>query len=146
MVLLILLFFFCLPFIEIAVFIEIVGLVGLSLALLLVIAGAVGGLILLRHQGFAVLRSAEATVGRGEVPVDAVIHGLFLLAAAMFFLIPGFVTDLLAFLLLVPDLRLKLGKAFLSAAAQRARNTRERRRGGPVIEADYEDRTPSQRR
>lgn len=149
----ILLFFLALPILEVAFFIEMVGQIGLSWSLLLIAAAAIAGFVMLRAQGFAVFREAEAALARHEVPLDAVIHGVVLLAAGMLFLIPGFVSDILAFLLLLPDVRMKVAQLFLgrtnlrpefgfhSQSRHQTPDHHEQHGPGPIIEGEYEDHT-----
>ena len=100
--------FIAVPLIEIALFIQIGSIIGLWPTLFTVIATAVIGTWLLKQQGFAVLKQAQEASARNELPVEPIIHGVFLLAAGLLMLTPGFFTDAIGFLLLVPSLRLKI--------------------------------------
>ncbi|MFQ5957803.1 MAG: FxsA family protein [Alphaproteobacteria bacterium] len=105
MVLLIFLALLGVPLIEIAVFIEVGGRIGLWSTLALIVLTAIVGTALLRQQGLATLSSARATVERGGVPVQEVLDGVCLLVAGALLLTPGFVTDAAGALLLVPAVR-----------------------------------------
>jgi len=100
--------FIAVPLIEIALFIQIGSLIGLWPTLITVIATAIIGTWLLRQQGISVLQQAQEANARNELPVESIIHGVFLLAAGLLMLTPGFFTDAIGFLLLVPPLRLKI--------------------------------------
>ncbi|MGI9372477.1 MAG: FxsA family protein [Hyphomicrobiales bacterium] len=100
--------FIAVPLIEIALFIQIGSIIGLWPTLLTVIGTAVLGTWLLRQQGFAVLQQAQEASARNELPVEPIIHGVFLLIAGLLMLTPGFFTDAIGFLLLIPPLRLKI--------------------------------------
>jgi UPF0716 protein FxsA len=100
-----LLIFIVVPLIEIALFIQIGGLIGLWPTLALILLTAVLGVGLLRLQGFATLQRARASMDRREPPVREVFEGLLLFVAGAFLLTPGFFTDACGFLLLVPPLR-----------------------------------------
>lgn len=106
--------FIAVPIIEIALFIEIGGFLGLWPTLLIVIATALLGTVLLRAQGLATLRRAEQHMAAGELPVNEVVSGLFLLVAGTLLLTPGFLTDAVGFSLFVPSVRLWLGQQVLS--------------------------------
>ncbi len=93
------------PVAEIAVFIQVGSLIGVGMTLLLVLASAVFGIWLVRTQGFAAATRVQAMIARGESPALGMLEGLALLAAGVLLLIPGFVTDLAAFALLIPPLR-----------------------------------------
>ena len=101
------------PIVEIAVFIEVGGAVGLWPTLGVVVATAIAGAALLRYQGLATLARARAALARNEMPLREVIDGVFLLAAGLLLLTPGFVTDGAGFLLFVPGVRTVL-RAFLA--------------------------------
>ena len=103
-----LLLFIAVPLIEIALFIQIGSLIGLWPTLFTVIATAVIGTWLLRKQGFAVIQQAQEAASRNEPPVEPIIHGVFLLIAGLLMLTPGFFTDAIGFMLLVPSIRLKI--------------------------------------
>jgi len=96
------------PLIEIFLLIEVGGRIGVLPTILLVIFTAILGINLVRHQGFSTFRRVQAMVERGEVPALELLEGLVLLIAGAFLLTPGFFTDTLAFLALVPSLRRRL--------------------------------------
>lgn len=152
MALYIFLAFLLVPFAEIAAFIKVGSLIGLGPTLLIVILTALTGIVLLRAQGLATLREARASLQRGEMPVEQVVHGLLLAAAGVLLLIPGFVTDTLGLLLFVPAIRLRLAKHLFKRLLAHDRTQQARGHSaerGPqaaprvrTIEADYHDITP----
>ncbi|MBT3358023.1 MAG: FxsA family protein [Rhodospirillales bacterium] len=93
------------PIIEIAVFIEVGGWLGLVPTLAVVVLTAVIGTGLLRHQGFSTLARAQQHLAVGRFPMAEVFDGLCLLLAGALLLTPGFVTDAFGFLLFVPAFR-----------------------------------------
>lgn len=101
----ILLLFILTPIVEIGLFIEVGGLIGLWPTLGLVVATAVIGTTLLRRQGLATMLSARESLARGEFPVNEVFDGACLLASGLLLLTPGFVTDFVGALLLTPIFR-----------------------------------------
>jgi len=100
--------FIAVPLLEIAVFIEVGGRIGLWPTLALVVATALAGTWLLRLQGLSTLRRARAAVGRGELPLGEVFDGACLLVAGVLLLTPGFVTDTMGLLLFLPPVRAAL--------------------------------------
>jgi len=94
-----------LPIAEIATFIVVGKAIGVLATLLLVVASAIGGLALLRGQGIALLLRARRDAAAGLLPAEAAGEGLLLVGAGVLLLIPGFLTDLAAFALLIPGLR-----------------------------------------
>lgn len=97
--------FIAVPIIEIALFIEIGGQVGLWNTLALVLLTAFIGAWLLRAQGLETLRRAQASAARNVFPVAELFDGLCLLVAGALLLTPGFLTDTVGFLLMAPPLR-----------------------------------------
>lgn len=94
-----------LPMLELSLFAEVAQEVGTFNTILLTIFTAVVGVALVRQQGLQVVQSLSATVQRGESPVKEIIHGVFLFLAGLFLLLPGFFTDSLGALLLIPPVR-----------------------------------------
>ena len=133
------------PLIEIGVFIEVGGYIGLWMTLVLIVATALAGTALLRHQGMATLARARASVARGRVPVREVADGFCLLVAGVLLLTPGFVTDAAGGLLLIPPARrlilqwvlrrmMTAGRITTSLQDRAARGSGE---AGGIIEGEY---------
>ncbi len=102
--------FVTVPVIEIALFIQVGGLIGLWPTLATVILTAFIGTTLLRMQGLKVLADAQNTLNQGGMPVEEAIHGVFLLVSGLTLLTPGFMTDAMGLILFVPPVRLWLGR------------------------------------
>lgn len=102
------------PILEIVVFLQVGDWIGLLPTVGLIVATAVGGMALLRWQGLSLLTQARASLARGEPPVQAVFDGVCLLIAGVLMLTPGFITDLLALVLMIPPGR-RLIRAGLGA-------------------------------
>jgi len=110
-----LLFLFILvPIIEIGVFIQVGDQIGLGATLVIVIITAIIGVNLLKQQGFAVMRDIQNSLNQGKVPALEIASGAQLLFAGGLLLTPGFVTDIIGFLLMVPAIRLLLAKFLIS--------------------------------
>lgn len=93
------------PILEIAVFIQIGGLIGVFPTLAMIFVTAVIGTALLRHQGFSLLTRIRAEMDAGRIPGSELGHGAMILVAGVLLLTPGFVTDAIGFLLFVPAVR-----------------------------------------
>lgn len=93
------------PLIEIALFVVIGGRIGLLATIAVVIVTALAGAALLRLQGLEVIAQARRAAEEGHMPIQSVVDGLFLLAAGLLLLTPGFLTDAIGFLLFIPPLR-----------------------------------------
>ncbi len=93
------------PLIEIYILIEVGSRVGALTTVGLVIFTAVLGAALLRKQGLATLARFQAALQREELPAIELLEGVILLVTGAMLLTPGFFTDVLGFLLLVPSIR-----------------------------------------
>ncbi|MEP1331071.1 MAG: FxsA family protein [Lentilitoribacter sp.] len=93
------------PVLEIAVFIMVGDVIGLWPTLGMILVTAFLGTLLLRHQGFQLLREAQAKTQANQMPGRALVHGVMLIVAGIFLLTPGFVTDSCGFLLFIPPVR-----------------------------------------
>lgn len=145
------LIFLVIPIIEIALFIQVGELIGLWPTLASIVATAVIGSAIVRHQGMQTLQSARQAMEINQMPMREAATGLALLVAGFLLITPGFFTDTLGFLLLVPLVRKTLGAwlagQFLSGA--RVQVFRAGPGGGPpprggrdgVIDGEFEDLT-----
>ena len=93
------------PIIEIALFIELGGWIGLWWAIAIVVLTAIAGTALLRAQGLATLAELQRQLAAGENPGPTIAHGAMILVAGVLLLTPGFFTDTVGFLLLAPPVR-----------------------------------------
>lgn len=93
------------PIIEIALFIQIGGAIGLWPTLATVVLTAVIGSVLLRAQGIATLSKLQESLNTGTNPLDPIANGALILVAGVVLLTPGFFTDAVGFALLVPPIR-----------------------------------------
>jgi UPF0716 protein FxsA len=98
--------FLAVPLIEIALFIQIGGAIGLGLTLLIVIVTAVIGTYLVRNQGLQAIAEVKSSFNQMQDPSEALAHGAMILFAGALLLTPGFFTDAVGFSLLVPAVRL----------------------------------------
>ena len=105
------------PIIEIALFIQVGGAIGLWPTLAIVIATALAGSLLLRSQGLATMQALQSSVAQGKNPMQPIAHGALILVAGVMLLTPGFFTDFVGFILLLPPSRtllIRLGAAKLA--------------------------------
>ena len=99
------LLFVAIPIIEIALFIEVGGWLGLWPTLAIVILTAFLGTLMLRRQGLQALANLQGRMAAGENPGQLLADGALILVAGVLLLTPGFFTDAVGFLLLVPGVR-----------------------------------------
>jgi UPF0716 protein FxsA len=145
--------FLLVPLIEIALFIQVGGAIGLWPTLLIVILTAVLGTFLVRSQGLMALAQLKASFSDLRDPTEPLAHGAMILFSGALLLTPGFFTDALGFALLVPAVRAYLYRYIRSRvtvsgfgpgpADPRARpGPRRPDTPGEVIEGDYHEVTP----
>jgi UPF0716 protein FxsA len=132
--------FLVVPLIEIALFIQIGGLIGLWPTLALIVLTAVAGAGLVRAQGLGVLDRARAALAREQAPVFELFEGLCLLVAGALLLTPGFFTDTCGALLLVPGMRRRLYRRL--APLFERRTGRPDGAAGDVIDVEFEEIGP----
>ncbi|NWG71879.1 MAG: FxsA family protein [Parvularculaceae bacterium] len=77
------------------------------------------GVALVKRQGLAALRAAERDLATGKAPVEAVVDGAFLALAAPLLMTPGFISDAIGLLLLVPAIRRAAARRALAALRRR---------------------------
>lgn len=97
--------FLLIPLLEIFLLIQVGGIIGAWPTVFLVVFTAVLGAFLLRHQGLFTLHKVQTAMARGELPTMAMLEGVILVFCGALLLTPGFFTDALGFLGLVPPLR-----------------------------------------
>ena len=136
--------FIAVPLIEIALFIVVGGEIGLWPTLGVVVATAVIGTFLLRFQGLAVARAARSQISEGQPPVAPMLHGICLVFSAAFLITPGFFTDAVGFLLLLPPVRTLVIRLLLSRMQVFSSQEHPGAMGDDVIDGDYHDVTPSE--
>ena len=97
--------FLGMPLAEIAVLIAVGSRIGVGWTLLLILATTILGVATVRRQSLANLRSAQAQARNGAMPGREMVHGALIAFAGLLLILPGFITDTLGLLLLVPPLR-----------------------------------------
>lgn len=97
--------FLMVPIIEIALFIQVGGLIGLWPTLAIVVLTALLGTWLVRSQGRLAMGQLQTTFARLDDPTEPLAHGAMILVAGALLLTPGFFTDAVGFALLMPPVR-----------------------------------------
>jgi len=103
--------FIAVPLIEIALFIQVGGFIGLWPTLLIVLATAIAGTYLVRSQGRMALSQLQRSFGELRDPTEPLVNGAMILFSGALLLTPGFFTDFVGFCLLVPAVRTYVFKA-----------------------------------
>ena len=128
-----LLFILFVPLIEIYLFIQIGGQIGAFNTILIILLTAVVGIYFVRLQGLNTLRSGVTQLYRNQIPIYEMISGAALAVAALLLIVPGFATDVLGFLIVLPFTRnlifKYLGKKYTKGEVK-----------DDLIEGEYEDK------
>tara|TARA_B100000242_G_C42628730_1_gene296032 strand:- start:82 stop:504 length:423 start_codon:yes stop_codon:yes gene_type:complete len=107
------LIFVGLPALEIFLMIKIGGKIGAFYTLALIFLTAIVGILFARIQGIQTLRSGITNLYRNKIPIYELMSGASIAFAALLLIIPGFFSDLIGFLLLIPLSRNFLFKIIL---------------------------------
>ncbi|TWI56988.1 FxsA family protein [Halalkalibacter nanhaiisediminis] len=109
---LLLLLIIVVPALEIAVLILSGNVIGVWPTFLLIILTGIIGAWLAKKEGLQAIRLAQLQTQQGQLPNGVILDGICILIGGIFLLAPGFITDTIGFLLLIPQTR-SIGKAFL---------------------------------
>ncbi len=106
--------FLVVPFVEIYLLIEVGRRIGSLATIFLLVFTAVLGALLVRMQGMHTYIQIQQAVNEGRMPAVEMIEGVMIMVAGMLLLTPGFATDTIGFLLLIPVARRGIIRGFLS--------------------------------
>ena len=123
------------PLIEIYLFIEIGGQIGAGYTILFILLTAVIGLYFAKLEGINTIRSGINQLTNNQMPIYEMISGAALAFAAVLLIIPGFATDIIGFLLIIPFTRNLLFK-FITKKYEKTKVSGE----DDLIEGEYEDK------
>ena len=121
------------PLIEIYLFIEIGGQIGAGYTILFILLTAVIGLYFAKLEGINTIRSGMNQLTNNQMPIYEMISGAALAFAAVLLIIPGFATDIIGFLLIIPFTRNLLFK-FITKKYEKTKVSGE----DDLIEGEYE--------
>ena len=101
----VILFIIGIPLIEIYLMIKVGGVIGAFNTIFLIFFTAITGIYFAKLEGLSAMRSGFSQLVNNEIPIYEIISGAALAFAALLLIIPGFVTDLVGFLLIIPITR-----------------------------------------
>ena len=120
------------PVIEIYLFIKIGSKIGALSTILLIFFTAIIGVFYARYEGLNTIRSGLTQLIKNQVPAYEMISGAAIAFAALLLIIPGFATDFLGFLILIPFTRKLIFKKF-------ANKIPKQRKKNDFIEGEFQD-------
>jgi UPF0716 protein FxsA len=126
------LFIIGIPLVEIYLMIKVGGLVGAFNTIFLIFFTAVTGVYFAKLAGLNAIRSGVGQLMKNEMPVYEIVSGAALAFAALLLIIPGFLTDLFGFLLIIPMTR----KFFIRSISS---NLEKKKKNENVIEGNIEE-------
>jgi len=118
----VILFIIGIPVIEIYLMIKVGGVIGALNTIFLILFTAITGVYFAKIAGLNTLRSGLNQLVKNEIPVYEIISGAALAFAALLLIIPGFVTDIIGFLLIIPITRKFFIKSISSKFKYRKNN------------------------
>tara|TARA_B100001123_G_scaffold179098_1_gene205184 strand:- start:40 stop:471 length:432 start_codon:yes stop_codon:yes gene_type:complete len=120
------------PAIEIYLMIKIGGMIGALNTIFLIFFTAITGVYFARLEGLNAIRSGFNQLVKNEMPIYEIISGAALAFAALLLIIPGFLTDLVGFLLIIPITR----KFFIRSISSKFN---KKNNDDNIIEGSFED-------
>jgi UPF0716 protein FxsA len=142
MPLLFLFFLFLAVYAELSVIINVGAEIGTFGVIAAMVLTAAVGLMLVRIQGFDVYRRMTEAMSCGEAPVDEMLHGVLLFLSGFLLIIPGFITDGIGALLLIPFIRSQIiSRGLLKNAAGFYTRSRGAHPEAAIIEGEYEKKS-----
>ncbi len=130
------------PIIEIYLFLLVGGRIGTLNTMIVIILTAAIGTQLVRQQGMIVLRRAQESMNAGRLPANEMVDGVLILAAGLLLLTPGFFTDAVGFLLLIPPTR-AIMRRYVLARIQDRITLHAASRGPRASEMEIVDDSPA---
>jgi len=128
------LFIIGIPVIEIYLLIKVGGIIGALNTIFLIFFTAITGVYFAKIEGLSALKSGFYQLVRNKIPVYEIISGAVLAFAALLLIIPGFLTDIVGFLLIMPITR----KFFIKFISSKFNNKKSNK---DIIEGSFEENT-----
>jgi UPF0716 protein FxsA len=123
------------PIVEIYLFIKIGTQIGAITTILLIFATAIVGVYYAKYEGLNILKAGFVQLARNQAPTYEMISGATVAFAALLLIIPGFATDIVGFLILLPISRNFFLKKFLN----RFEKTENEIKKNNFIDGEFED-------
>lgn len=118
------LLFLVFPFVELALLIKVGGMIGVLPTLLLIVGSAILGSLLLRVAGLATALRAREKLARGEMPEQEMLEGMLIALGGGLLLLPGFISDAIGLLCLLPFTRRLILRRVLARMSEQAMRQR----------------------
>ena len=139
------LLFIVLPLAELYVIIQLSGVIGIFPTIALLLIDSIAGTMLMKSQGRAVWKRFNEATAMGRIPAREVADGALIILGGAFLLTPGFITDIIGFLLLIPPTRVLFRKTVIAVFAKRNPITYVGVKAAPHAERAWNERTARRR-
>ena len=133
------LIFICLPALEIYLLVEVGGEVGALNTVALIFLTAIIGLYFAKHQGLQTLKSGMINLYQNKIPIYEIMSGASIAIAAFLLIVPGFFTDFIGFLLLIPFTRKILFNLTLRKKTKKDNKSQNKTIDGEIIENNKDE-------
>ena len=133
------LIFICLPALEIYLLIKVGAHVGALNTVALIFLTAVIGIYFAKHQSMQTFKSGMVNLYQNKMPIYEMMSGASIAIAALLLIIPGFFTDFLGFVLLIPFTRKILLKMALKNKTKENIKTQNKTIDGEVIDSNKDE-------
>ncbi|MDP1931348.1 MAG: FxsA family protein [Gammaproteobacteria bacterium] len=145
-------FFIIIPFTELLILLEVADRIGALYTVLLIVVTAALGIHLLKRQGISTLTRFQQRLHSGDIPGQEIVEGMIIAFCGALLLAPGFITDTLALLGLLPAVRagiakriLRSGSVFVSggsfSAGSHVHYGSTQKEDGEIIDGEYRNET-----
>jgi UPF0716 protein FxsA len=114
-----LILFILVPIAELYVIVQVGQAIGVLPTIAILVASSVIGSVLLRMQGRTAWRRFNAAISEGRAPTREVLDGVLVIAGGLLMVVPGFLTDIVGVLFLLPPTRALIRRLFLGRLALR---------------------------
>ena len=135
----VILFIVGIPLVEIYLMIKVGGVIGAFNTVFLILFTAITGVYFARSAGLNAIRSGFNQLIKNKIPIYEIISGAALAFAALLLIIPGFLTDFIGFLLIIPITR----KFFISSISSKLKNKKVNS-NNDIIEGNIDETSQDQ--
>lgn len=135
--------FLVIPVIEIFFLIKVGEVIGAFPTIILVVLTAVIGAGLLRQQGLSTLARFQQNMGKGKIPAKEIVEGVLLAVGGALLMTPGFVTDTMGFLCLLPFSRQAIASEIVKRSAHKMKDGINAQMGGFTYQSYTQSSNPN---
>jgi UPF0716 protein FxsA len=137
--------FIVLPLAELYVIIQLAGVIGILPTIALLLIDSIAGTMLMKSQGRTAWRRFNEANAAGRIPAREVADGALIILGGAFLLTPGFITDIIGFVLLIPPTRATFRRTVIGLFARRNPITYVGMKAAPHAERAWNERAERKR-